>query len=67
MLQRNVYGWFERVERGVYRLTPRGCTALDSFSEMLTAITASDGAAKPTANGTGPASHDARTASPQPN
>jgi hypothetical protein len=41
ILQRNVYGWFERVERGVYRVTPRGRTALDSFSEMLTAITAS--------------------------
>ena len=67
ILQRNVYGWFERVERGVYRLTPRGRTALDSFSEMLTAITASDGAAQPAANGTGPASHYARTASPQPN
>jgi hypothetical protein len=41
ILQRNVYGWFERVERGVYSLTPRGRTALDSFSEMLTAITTS--------------------------
>lgn len=24
ILQRNVYGWFERVERGVYQLSPRG-------------------------------------------
>ena len=44
ILQRNVYGWFERVERGVYRVTPRGRTALDSFSEILTAVTASDAA-----------------------
>lgn len=28
ILGRDVYGWFERVERGVYRLTPRGETAL---------------------------------------
>jgi hypothetical protein len=35
ILQRNVYRWFERVERGVYRLTPRGRTALDSFAEMF--------------------------------
>lgn len=30
VLQRNVYGWFERVERGTYRLTPAGLAALDS-------------------------------------
>ena len=28
ILQSNVYGWFERVERGVYVLTPRGRAAL---------------------------------------
>ncbi len=28
ILQRDVYGWFERVERGVYRLSPRGEQAL---------------------------------------
>lgn len=28
ILLRNVYGWFERVERGVYRLTPSGMAAL---------------------------------------
>jgi hypothetical protein len=28
ILQRDVYGWFERVERGVYRLSPRGEAAL---------------------------------------
>ena len=27
ILQRNVYGWFERVERGVYALTPAGHAA----------------------------------------
>lgn len=29
LLLRNVYGWFERVRRGVYRLTPAGLAALD--------------------------------------
>jgi hypothetical protein len=28
ILLRDVYGWFERVGRGVYRLTPRGALAL---------------------------------------
>lgn len=28
MLRRNVYGWFDRVERGLYRLTPAGEAAL---------------------------------------
>jgi hypothetical protein len=28
ILQRNVYGWFERAERGVYTLTPAGAAAL---------------------------------------
>ena len=29
ILQENVYGWFERVERGIYALSPRGRGALD--------------------------------------
>ncbi len=33
ILQSNVYGWFERVERGVYRLTPSGGTALARWPE----------------------------------
>jgi hypothetical protein len=28
ILLRNVYGWFERVERGVYHLTPSGIAAI---------------------------------------
>ena len=31
ILQRNVYGWFERVERGVYRLTEPGEMALQRW------------------------------------
>lgn len=32
----NVYGWFERVERGVYALTPRGVEALSAASTEST-------------------------------
>jgi hypothetical protein len=32
ILQRNVYGWFERVERGVYRLTQQGEAALSRWA-----------------------------------
>ncbi len=32
ILQRNVYGWFERVGRGVYALTEAGATALRAQS-----------------------------------
>lgn len=31
ILQRNVYGWFERVERGTYALTPQGEQSLIRF------------------------------------
>ena len=35
ILLRDVYGWFERVERGVYGLTPNGQQALKQFADML--------------------------------
>jgi hypothetical protein len=30
ILRDDVYGWFERVDRGIYRLTPMGSAALDA-------------------------------------
>ena len=43
------YGWFERVERGVYGLTPNGSQAVQDFAAELAAIAAdADG------SGTGP-------------
>ena len=33
ILQRNVYGWFERIDRGWYTLTPNGQAALTKWSE----------------------------------
>jgi hypothetical protein len=38
ILQRNVYGWFDRIERGIYRLTPKGDQALSRFAEAIPAI-----------------------------
>jgi hypothetical protein len=35
ILLRDVYGWFERVERGIYQLTPRGQEALKTHAETL--------------------------------
>ena len=34
ILSRNFYGWFERVERGVYRLHPIGRDALEEYAEI---------------------------------
>jgi hypothetical protein len=39
ILERNVYGWFDRIERGPYRLTPEGDQALSRFAEALPAST----------------------------
>ncbi len=38
ILQRNVYGWFDRIERGIYRLKPEGDQALSRFAEAIPAI-----------------------------
>ena len=38
ILQRNVYGWFERVSRGTYRLTDAGQAALIRFAEAIAAL-----------------------------
>ncbi len=35
ILQRDVYGWFDRVERGVYRLAPAGQQALTTFRDAV--------------------------------
>jgi hypothetical protein len=36
ILRRNVYGWFERVERGIYALTDGGRAALTRWPEQVT-------------------------------
>jgi hypothetical protein len=35
ILSDNVYGWFERVARGVYRLSPRGAAALADYPALV--------------------------------
>ncbi len=35
ILQQDVYGWFERVERGVYAITPKGREGLERFDRKL--------------------------------
>jgi hypothetical protein len=44
ILLRNVYGWFERVERGVYSLTPAGRAALERWPTLERRIAMSPGA-----------------------
>ena len=38
ILQRNVYGWFDRVARGSYELTETGEQALNQFAEAIVAL-----------------------------
>jgi hypothetical protein len=38
ILQRNVYGWFDRIGRGTYKLTPEGNQALSRFAEAVPAL-----------------------------
>jgi len=35
ILQADAYGWFERVERGVYRITPQGVQGLITYAHVL--------------------------------
>ncbi len=38
ILRADHYGWFERVTRGVYTLTPRGVVELETFDEVARAL-----------------------------
>ena len=35
MMRDNHYGWFEKVDRGIYGLTPVGAKALDTHAETV--------------------------------
>ncbi|MEM7523700.1 MAG: DUF2161 family putative PD-(D/E)XK-type phosphodiesterase [Pseudomonadota bacterium] len=35
ILRADHYGWFERIERGVYALTPQGAAGLEEFADAL--------------------------------
>ncbi len=38
ILQKNHYGWFERTERGVYRLSPAGREGLQTYADILPSL-----------------------------
>jgi len=38
ILQRDVYGWFQRVERGIYALSPKGEVALETFADVVLSL-----------------------------
>lgn len=42
MLLRDVYGWFERVDRGIYQITPKGKAALQDWADVLGGLSAHD-------------------------
>jgi len=35
MMQRDVYGWFRRTQRGVYEITPNGEKALEAYADVV--------------------------------
>lgn len=35
LMYRDVYGWFQRVDRGVYELSPKGRDALETYADVL--------------------------------
>lgn len=46
-LRRDYYGWFERIGRGVYRLSPKGEQALQVYADV---VAAGEGSPEPRAN-----------------
>ncbi len=42
LLQDNYYGWFERVERGIYTITDKGKDALKTYDEIITKLRLND-------------------------
>lgn len=35
LMRNDVYGWFERVERGIYALSPKGREALETYADVV--------------------------------
>jgi hypothetical protein len=38
IMRDDVYGWFERVERGIYQLSPKGEAALQAYADVLASL-----------------------------
>jgi hypothetical protein len=47
LMYRDVYGWFQRVERGVYELSPKGRDALETYADVVGALDAERGPVQP--------------------
>lgn len=45
LLRRDVYGWFLRVERGIYTLSPKGTDALGTYADVVASLAAAESAA----------------------
>jgi len=39
IVHRNFYGWFDRVDRGVYTLSPKGLEGLEEYADMIELLT----------------------------
>ena len=46
ILQKDHYGWFERVSRGCYRLSPRGSRVIGEYQEMIEKLDRASGPPK---------------------
>lgn len=46
MMQQDVYGWFQRVERGIYALSPKGETAVVTYADVIDSLAASTPASR---------------------
>lgn len=42
ILQRNVYGWFDRTARGIYALSPKGIEAANTYGEVIDRVAAAE-------------------------
>ena len=38
ILQKDVYGWFQRVERGIYTLSPKGREAAKTYADVIESL-----------------------------
>ncbi len=52
ILRDDVYGWYERVERGVYRLSPKGEAAMITYADVVADLEAAAGDSAPFRSGT---------------
>jgi hypothetical protein len=47
LMYRDVYGWFQRVERGVYELSPKGRAALEIYADVIDTLSQEREVAQP--------------------